>query len=380
MDEKLNDIEKNIVGSEKDEELKKKLYNYIIITLFTISGIIIFYYIFFLVSFSPDKSSKNENEDEKKENCLKYDKDKKECISCNPGYKLIDGKCKENFSFIALYETEKNDETIELIYFKFKDQIININIDGNDVIYSRNYTFKNAGSHTVYMVLNISNTNDLGAMFYQIRGLKSIYFSKNFDTKNIKYMSNMFFYCKKLLYVNISNFDTQNVVYMNDLFHGCSSLTSVDISNFNANNVVYIHSLFKYCSSLTYAKLPNFNSGKITHMNSLFRGCTSLTSVDLSKFNTEKVMSISNLFDGCKSLTSVDLSKFETGKVQFMINIFNNCTNLRYIDISRFTNSSTMSYSNFCSHLPQIGTINAKKDFYENIKKFIPDSWVKILV
>lgn len=378
MEEKLNNIEIKKEDIEKDEELKIKIYNYIIITLFTIIGIILFYYIFFLLSFSPDKSTNNENE--KDNNCLEYDKDKKKCISCNPGYKLVDGKCKENYSFRAVYETEKNDETIELIYITFKDKIININIDGKDEIPSRNYTLKYPGSHTVYMLLNISNTNDLRAMFYQVRGLKSIYFSKNFDTKNIKYMSNMFFYCKKLSYVNISNFDTQNVVYMNDLFHGCSSLTSVDISNFNVNNAVYIYSLFQYCSSLIHVKLPNFNSGKITHMNSLFQGCFSLTSVDLSKFNTEKVISISNLFDGCKSLTSVDLSKFETGKVQFMINIFNNCTNLKYIDISRFTNTSTMSYSNFCSNLPQIGTIKSKKDFYENIKKFIPEPWVKILV
>ena len=378
MEEKLNDIENKIVDTEKDEELKKKLFNYIIISLFTIIGIIIFYYIFFLLSFSPDKSSNYENE--KDDNCLEYDKDKNKCVSCNPGYKLIDGKCKENFSFKALYETEKNDETIELIYITFKDKIININIDGKDVIPSKNYTLKYAGSHTVYMLLNITNTNDLRAMFYQIRGLKSIYFSKNFDTKNIKYISDMFFYCKKLTYVDISNFDTQNVVYMNDLFLGCSSLTSIDISNFNVNNAVYIYSLFQYCSSLTHVKLPNFNSGKITHMNSLFQGCSSLTSVDLSKFNTEKVISMSNLFYGCSSLTSVDLSKFETGKVQFMINIFNNCTNLKYIDISKFTNTSTISYSNFGSNLPQIGTINAKKDFYENIKQFIPESWVKILI
>ena len=380
MEEKLNNIENEneILNTEKDEQLKRKLYNYIMISLFFIIGTLIFYYIFFLLSFSPDKSSKNENGQE--DNCLEYDKNKNKCISCNPGYKLIDGKCRENYSFRALYETDRNDETIELIYFKFKDLIINLNIDGKDAIYSKNYTFKNAGSHTVYMLLNISNTNDLGALFYQIKGLKSIYFSKTFDTKYIKYMSNMFFYCKKLSYVNISNFDTQNVVYINDLFHGCSSLTSVDISNLNLTNAIYIYSIFQYCSSLTHVKLPNFNSGKITHMNSLFHGCSSLTSVDLSKFNTEKVMSISNLFDGCKSLTSLDLSKFETGKVQFMINIFNNCTNLKYIDISKFTNTSTISYFNFCSNLPKIGTINAKKDFYENIKKFIPESWVKILV
>ena len=384
MEEKLNDIENKITESEKDEKLKKKLFYCITISFLTIIGILLFYYIFFLISFSPDKSSKNENENEEKEkekeNCLEYDDDKKKCISCKPGYKLIDGKCKENFSFRALYETEKNDETIELIYITLIDKIINVNIDGKDVIPSRNYTLKYAGSHIVYMLLNISNTNDLKSMFYQISALKSIYFSKNFDTKNIKYMSGMFFYCKKLSDVNLSNFDTRNVVYMNELFLGCFSLTSVDISNFNVNNAVYIYSLFQYCSSLRYVKLPNFNSGKITHMNSLFQGCSSLTSVDLSKFNTEKVISISNLFNGCESLTSVDLSNFETGKVQFMINIFNNCTNLKYIDISKFTNTSTMSYSNFCSNLPQIGTIKAKKDFYENIKEFIPESWVKNLI
>ena len=47
MEEKLNNIESKNIDTEKDEELKKKLYNCIIISLFTLIGITIFYYIFF---------------------------------------------------------------------------------------------------------------------------------------------------------------------------------------------------------------------------------------------------------------------------------------------------------------------------------------------
>lgn len=59
---------------------------------------------------------------------------------------------------------------------------------------------------------------------------------KNFDTKNVKYMSCMFKGCSSLVdMVVLKNFNTQNVLDMDNMFDGCSSLTTIGFSDNNKN-------------------------------------------------------------------------------------------------------------------------------------------------
>ena len=57
-------------------------------------------------------------------------------------------------------------------------------------------------------------------------------------------ISCMFYFCSKLIYLNISNFNTNNVNNMSYMFSYCSSLTSLNLSNFNTNNVKYMSGMF----------------------------------------------------------------------------------------------------------------------------------------
>ena len=54
-------------------------------------------------------------------------------------------------------------------------------------------------------------------------------------TKNVTYMSGMFYGCSSLISLpNISKRDTKNVTYMSVMFYGCSSLISLpDISKWH---------------------------------------------------------------------------------------------------------------------------------------------------
>ena len=45
-------------------------------------------------------------------------------------------------------------------------------------------------------------------------------------------MGGMFSWCSSLTNINLSNFNTQNVKDMSEMFRECKSLTNIDLSNF----------------------------------------------------------------------------------------------------------------------------------------------------
>ena len=284
----------------------------------------------------------------------------------------------ESFSFKAIYETKEN-ENVNLISYKYKEYIIKMKIDEEYVVPSKNYTFKFAGNHTVYILMNITNLVKLDEMFNEISNLVYISFTKEFDTSNITSLRSMFYNCKKLSFIDITNFNAQSIADLAYLFSGCSSLSSIDISVFKYKNLKIMVSLFNGCSSLTSIDLSNFHTEYVTHMNNFFKGCSSLTSVNISNFNTKNVIYMEHMFDGCRSLTSLDVSNFNTAKVKFGEYMFSRCSNLTYLDISNF-NDTFRSYSEFCAFLPSSGIIKLNKNIYEKISKFIPKNWEIIFI
>ena len=151
------------------------------------------------------------------------------------------------------------------------------------------------------------------------------------NTANVKYMSGMFFDCKKLSSLDLSKFNTEKVESMVEMFSNCSALSSLNLSNFNTKEVKYMSNMFWGCSALTSLDLSNFNTANVMDMSDMFGGCKNLSSLDLSKFNTEKVESMMGMFFSCSALTSLDLSNFNTKKVRYMNSMFNACSALTTI-------------------------------------------------
>ena len=295
-------------------------------------------------------------------------------------FQLIEENNKSNYSFKATYEVNKYNENVDLINRKYKDNIVEMQINGENTFPCINFVFLNPGNYTIYYLLNIKELEKLDEMFKGIKKITSISFSKEFDTSNIKSLRSMFYNCPKLTSIDISNFATKNIVDIAYLFYGCSSLPSVDLHNFNSKSIKVMVSLFDGCSSLTSIDLSFFDTRYVTHINYLFKGCSSLTSVDLSNFNTENVIYMEHIFDGCSSLTSLDLSNFKTPNVKYMNYMFNKCFRLQYLDISNFSPNSRESYSEFCSFINSIGTIKLRRDLYDKVSKYIPKKWEIIFV
>ena len=175
------------------------------------------------------------------------------------------------------------------------------------------------------------------------------------NTANVKYMSGMFFDCKKLSSLDLSKFNTEKVESMVEMFSNCSALSSLNLSNFKTKEVKYMSNMFWGCSALTSLDLSKFNTEKVTDMSGMFYGCQKLSSLDLSKFNTEKVENMMGMFFSCSALTSLDLSNFNTKKVRYMNSMFNACSALTTIYASdnfktgQVTNSTGMFYG--CKNL-----------------------------
>ena len=151
------------------------------------------------------------------------------------------------------------------------------------------------------------------------------------NTANVKYMSGMFFDCKKLSSLDLSKFNTEKVESMVEMFSNCSALSSLNLSNFKTKEVKYMSNMFWGCSALTSLDLSKFNTEKVTDMSDMFYGCQKLSSLDLSNFNTEKVENMMGMFFSCSALTSLDLSNFNTKKVRYMNSMFNACSALTTI-------------------------------------------------
>ena len=204
MEENFNNIESMDIALEDGETPKEKQINKWFIIIPIISIIVIAIIIILIILLNKDKEQdKDEGKGDGKveDTCEIGEEDKcatcnkNICGTCNYRYNIVDGKCIANFAIRATYETKSENEEIDLLYNLYKDNIIEMEINKQNVTPSINYTFDSPGTHTVYYTLNTENLVSL-QLFNQIVNLKSVYFSKEFKTQNIKSFKENFAYCE----------------------------------------------------------------------------------------------------------------------------------------------------------------------------------------
>ena len=138
----------------------------------------------------------------KNELCLTCEKEK--CGSCNPGYKLKDGKCIFIYSFKATYESTKTHQFTYIFSIDFssnfkKINILNIQMNGKNYNYKYTTTnnvrdyfpFPDVGKYELFVLVDISNITSLKNAF-MMSNLISISFTEEFKTENITSMDNIF--------------------------------------------------------------------------------------------------------------------------------------------------------------------------------------------
>lgn len=200
-----------------------------------------------------------------------------QCSSCNIGYKLINGQCKEiENSFVAIYNVTSTSEFTRIMCvsqnnIKLSDFDMYVNGNKVNALIDQGrwrswmdedyiaYTFPTLGKNEVKIIFNKTLT-DMKYLFVDCYDLISIDFNEAFDTSHVLCMFYMFSSCDSLVHINISSFNTSLVGDMEGMFSGCDSLTSLDLSNFNTKNVYYMQCIFAYSEKLIYLDISSFDT------------------------------------------------------------------------------------------------------------------------
>ena len=289
---------------------------------------------------------------------------------------------------IAVYNITKNDLDDKIQFINCnndnKNEIENsceMFLNGMKIDFSFDYKFEKEGEYTLKIIFNkpiknmsnlfyecttliyidltnfITNlSNNMKCMFYKCTQLNNIDLL-NFNTSNVTDMSYMFYNCSSLFLLDLTKFNINKVTDINHMFSNCSLLNSLDLSNFNTSNVINMSHLFSYCSSIQKLDLSNFKTEKVTNMSNMFSECELLNEVNLSSFNTNNVIFMNHMFSSCSSLINVDLKQFNTSNVINMKEMFSNCISLKKLDLGNFktenvVNMSFMFYK--CSSLEEL--------------------------
>ncbi len=140
--------------------------------------------------------------------------------------------------------------------------------------------------------------------FYEMSNLKSVIDMEQYlNTEDVADMSEMFYNCSSLLWLNVSNFNTANVEDMRAMFIMCSVLKILDVSSFNTEKVSDMRGMFAGCVDLKSLDLSSFNTFSVTDMTQMFTFDNNLATIYVSNgWSTASVNNSDDMFLGCYSL------------------------------------------------------------------------------
>ncbi|MDF7639783.1 BspA family leucine-rich repeat surface protein [Lactobacillus sp. ESL0791] len=184
-----------------------------------------------------------------------------------------------------------------------------------------------------------SNVRDMSNMFYQDLVLSSIDFGRNWNTSSVTNMYDMFIGCWSLRSLDIGNWNTSKVTNMYSMFQGCKALSSLDIGSWNTSKVTNMYSMFQDCKTLSNLDIDNWDTSHVNSMVNMFNGCSGLTSLSIGSWDTSKVTNMQSLFKDCSKLSSLSIGKWNTDLVTNMSCMFQNTTEINNLDLHTYTDA-----------------------------------------
>lgn len=192
--------------------------------------------------------------------------------------------------------------------------------------------FENSGIKSLGNIwrFDVSNVTSFEQLFKNCKNLTDVSGLKDWDVSNVKTMEEAFNGCNELSDISalstwnvgkvtsfrvmfgetaltsdslkaLKDWDVRNVKDMSSLFYNCTYLTNVDaLSNWNVGNVTSMAGMFDSCSNLKNADgMKDWNMSKVTSMHGMFYRCHSMERLDASKWDVSNVTIFSQMFDGC---------------------------------------------------------------------------------
>jgi len=159
---------------------------------------------------------------------------------------------------------------------------------------------------------DLSDSYDIGGVFYQLVRLKTIIGLDTWDTSSITTLSSLFQNCQNLEEVDLSTWDTSNVTYMGYMFYQNYALKSVNLSNFNTSKVTSFSYMFYYDYLLTEIDLSSFDFSSALSLEYMFCYDVNLRNIIMPTSTIARnVTNTRSMYSGNYMLDSIDLSHFD---------------------------------------------------------------------
>lgn len=123
----------------------------------------------------------------------------------------------------------------------------------------------------------------------------------------LKSAHRMFWYCKKIISLDLSEMNTSNVEDMSGMFLSCRA-SAINMSNLDTSNVRDMNDMFR-CTRIKDIDLSSFDTHKVRNMAHMFEECTALK-VNVNTFNTENIEDMRDMFKNCR-IQLINLSSFK---------------------------------------------------------------------
>ncbi|KXA18452.1 BspA family leucine-rich repeat surface protein [Gardnerella vaginalis] len=188
---------------------------------------------------------------------------------------------------------------------------------------------------------NTSNVTDMTSMF-EGGAIESADGIRNFKTRNVHHMSNMFYQAKNLSNVKGITWDNTYCDEATGMFAESGLTTTEGLEVFTNDHLASMGRMFMNANKLEDIKaLENWDISNTNDIGRMFTGTTSLKEANLGKWKTSYVGNIVGLFEnsGVKKITG--LENWDTKNVWNMGKAFSNTTNLTQIPgIEKWNTSS----------------------------------------
>lgn len=194
--------------------------------------------------------------------------------------------------------------------------------------------FENSGIKSLGNIwrFDVSNVTSFEQLFKNCKNLTDVSGLKYWDVSNVKTMEEAFNGCNELSDISalstwdvskvtsfrvmfgetdltsdslkaLKDWDVRNVKDMSSLFYNCTYLTNVDaLSKWKVGSVTSMAGMFDSCSNLKNADgMKDWNMSKVTSMHEMFYRCRRLEHLDASKWDVSNVTQFNQMFDGCGS-------------------------------------------------------------------------------
>lgn len=193
-----------------------------------------------------------------------------------------------------------------------------------------------------FPIVNVDNVTNMNSMFSH----SNLLVAPNLYTPKCAYAANLFNWCRKLLYADLSNWTLSNVSSMDSMFKDCENVTTIVLPKDLRPKNAYM--MFSGCSNLTQVNIEDIDFSQCTNMAYAFSGCHLPVIPNLDTRNCTRLDSIFSTIGYLVRVEGIDMAAVTNNGSKLFGTMYSNDQKLRYLNIKNFGNSNLATpFTNF---------------------------------